>query len=309
MTRVEAMLRIGSVFVAGCLITLAGMALPTAAIGAEQEVDLALVLAVDISYSMDEDEQKLQRQGYVDALRSPEVLEAISKGAIGRIAVTYVEWAGQRSQDVIVPWTIIEGPESADAFTEKLAAAPIRRAFRTSISGGIDFSAALFPKSGVKATRRVIDVSGDGPNNEGRAVTDARDEAIAQGITINGLPILLKRPGYADINDLDVYYRNCVIGGVGAFMVQVREVNQFPDVIRSKIMTEVSDLGGAPRQRFGWTDMPGEADPLITPADMTGFSLPLQLAQAQPRPDPLQKMPQRTTCMVGERMWNQRMGN
>jgi hypothetical protein len=309
MTRVEAVLRLGSVLVAGCLVTLAGAFLPSVAFGAEQEVDLALVLAVDISYSMDEDEQKLQRQGYVDAMRSREVLEAISKGPIGRIAVTYVEWAGQRSQDVIVPWTVVEGPESADAFVEKLSAAPIRRAFRTSISGGIDFSAALFPNSGMKAIRRVIDVSGDGPNNEGRAVTDARDEAIAQGITINGLPILLKRPGYADITDLDTYYRNCVIGGVGAFMVQVRDVNQFADVIRTKIVTEIADLGGAPRQRFGWTEMPEKADPLILLARMDENRGPLRLTQAQPRPDPLQQAPRRTTCMVGERMWNQRMGN
>ena len=303
LARVCEKLRLGSLFLTGTLMAcgMIGLRVDTAQ-AAEQEVDLALILAVDISYSMDEDEQKLQRQGYMDALRSREVLEAIGKGAVGRIAITYVEWAGQRSQDVIVPWRIIEGPESADSFVEVLAQAPIRRAFRTSISGGIDFSAALFNTAGLKAMRRVIDVSGDGPNNEGRAVTDARDEAIAQGITINGLPILLKRPGYTDISDLDGYYRDCVIGGVGAFMVQVRELQQFSHVIRTKLVTEIADSDDTPRNEFG------RIAPLIQQA---GIVAPTpQFAQAQPRVERAPATGQgRTGCLVGERMWNQRMGN
>lgn len=302
LTRVCEKLRLSSLVLTGGLIACAliGLkALPAQA--AEQEVDLALVLAVDISYSMDEDEQKLQRQGYMDALRSREVLEAIGKGAIGRIAVTYVEWAGQRSQDVIVPWRIIEGPESADSFVEVLSKAPIRRAFRTSISGGIDFSAALFTAGSVKALRRVIDVSGDGPNNEGRAVTDARDEAVSQGITINGLPILLKRPGYTDISDLDSYYRDCVIGGVGAFMVQLREMQQFSHVIRTKLVTEIADLGQTPDDQFG------RIMPLIQQAGILSPSP--QFAQTQPRVERAPATGGRTSCLVGERMWNQRMGN
>lgn len=238
-----------------------------------QEVDVALVLAVDISYSMDEEEQELQRQGYVEALRSTPVLDAIRRGVIGRIAVTYVEWAGTNTQDVIVPWQIIEGPESADAFTAKLSEAPIRRAYRTSVSGGIDFAAKLLDTQPFKPLRRVIDISGDGPNNQGRPATAARDEAVARGITINGLPILLKRPGYMDIADLDIYYRDCVIGGQGAFMVPVRERHQFTEAIRTKLLMEVAGL------------------------------LP---------PFPLQQAAQgdaRTTCYVGERQWNERMGN
>ncbi|MDJ1157581.1 DUF1194 domain-containing protein [Chelatococcus sp. SYSU_G07232] len=241
---------------------------------AQQEVDVALVLAVDISYSMDEEEQQLQRQGYVEALRSFPFLDAVRRGAVGRIAVTYLEWAGTATQDVIVPWQIIEGPESADAFIDKLKAAPIRRAYRTSVSGGIDFAAKLFTDIPFKPLKRVIDVSGDGPNNQGRAVTAARDEAVARGITINGLPIMLKRPGYMDIVELDDYFRDCVIGGQGAFMVPIREQHQFTDVIRTKLILEVA----------------GHAPPAAE----------IVRAQAtQPR----------VSCLVGERQWNERMGN
>jgi uncharacterized protein DUF1194 len=238
------------------------------------EVDLALVLAVDISYSMDEDEQRLQREGYFEALRSPIVLEAIRKGAVGRIAVTYMEWAGTTTQQVIAPWQIIEGRESAEAFIDKIAANPIRRAYRTSVSGAIDYGVKLLDEAPVRAFRRVIDVSGDGPNNQGRFVTLARDEAVAKGITINGLPIVLKRPGYLDIENLDFYYEDCVIGGRGAFMVPIRERNQFADATRNKLLQEIAGL------------VPDE--PLIRPA---------QARQA------------RISCVVGERQWNERMGN
>src|SRR5262245_30528021 len=240
---------------------------------ASGEVDLALVLAVDISYSMDEDEQRLQRGGYMDALRSPQVVEAIRRGAIGRIAVIYMEWAGSMTQQVIVPWQIIDGQESAEAFVAKLDEVPIRRAYRTSISGGIDYSVKLLDEAPVTATRRVIDVSGDGANNQGRAVTAARDEAVAKGITINGLPIMLKKAGYMDVTDLDVYYRDCVIGGRGSFLVPVRERVQFNEAIRNKLFLEVAE------------NLPH--DSLLKPA------------QASPT----------VSCMAGERQWNDRMGN
>ena len=205
------------------------------------EVDVALVLAVDISYSMDPDEQQLQRDGYVEAFRSPTVAAAIERGALGRVAVAYVEWAGEVDQGVVVPWTILDTPDSLRAFAADLAARPTRRSYWTSISAAIDFSARLFDQSGVSATRQVIDVSGDGPNNQGRPVVEARADAVARGITINGLPLQLKEPtGRWDMRDLDLYYRDCVIGGVGAFSVPVRERREFADAIKTKILREIA---------------------------------------------------------------------
>jgi hypothetical protein len=222
------------------LVLLAGAALPAVA---QTEVDLALVLAVDVSYSMDDDEQVLQREGFIEAFRSPVVHEAIARGAVGRIGVTYVEWAGAGDQKVVVPWRVIEGPESAVAFAGELATHPTRRARFTSISSALDFSAGLLAESTLFAARQVIDVSGDGANNNGRNVSDARADALAKGITINGLPIMLKEPrGYWDIKDLDLYYRDCVIGGPGAFMVPARDKAEFRDAIKTKIVREVAGL-------------------------------------------------------------------
>lgn len=210
----------------------------------EREVDLALVLAVDISNSMDPEEQALQRDGFVEAFRSPEVHDAIRKGSLGRIAVVYMEWAGASLQQVVVPWTVIEGPDGATAFSDRLARVPTQRAPRTSVSGAIDFGVGLLARSGVDSVRQVIDISGDGANNQGRPVVLARDEAVAKGVTVNGLPIMLKRAGgYYDIENLDEYYRDCVIGGPGAFMVPVRERRHFADAIRTKLVREIADLG------------------------------------------------------------------
>jgi hypothetical protein len=206
-------------------------------------VDLALVLAVDISNSMDTEEQELQRNGFLEAFRSRQVHDAIDEGMLGRIAVIYVEWAGVERQTVVVPWTVIEDAEGAGAFADQLAKAPLQRGPRTSISGAIDLGVRLLQGSGLEALRQVIDVSGDGANNQGRPVTEARDEALARGITINGLPIMLKRPsGYWDLANLDRYYEACVIGGPGAFMVPVRERNQFAPAIRTKIVREIAGL-------------------------------------------------------------------
>ena len=208
-----------TLMLAGGILLLNGAAAP-----AETRVDLALVLAVDVSFSMEPDEQDLQRHGFVEAFQSPEVHQAIRQGVLGRIAVVYVEWSGAFDQQIIVPWTVIEQPADGLAFAERLLQGPIHRMSYTSISGVIDFGVRQLRQSGLQADRQVIDVSGDGANNTGRTVTLARDEALARGITINGLPIMLKWPdGLWDIEDLDLYFRDCVIGGPGAFLVPVRE--------------------------------------------------------------------------------------
>jgi hypothetical protein len=211
---------------------------------AQTQVDLALVLAVDVSYSMDPDEQALQREGYVEAFRSPLVHRAIHDGVLGRIAVTYMDWSGPADQRIVLPWTLIEAAEDAMAFADQLASSPPRRAALTSISGAIDRSVNLLA-SGPFATpaRRVIDISGDGANNRGRHVSDARDNAVGRGIVINGLPIMLKAATSPwDIPNLDEYYRDCVIGGEGAFMMAVREREQFVEAIKAKIIREIAAL-------------------------------------------------------------------
>jgi hypothetical protein len=212
---------------------------------AQTAVDLELVLAVDVSLSMDMDEQRLQRDGYVQALRDPEVQKAIASGPNGRIAVTYMEWAGPPSQTVVVPWTIIDSPAAARAFADQLEAAPISRARMTSISAALTFSKSLLATSGVRGIRRVIDVSGDGPNNAGFPVSGIRDELINDGIVINGLPIVLKRSNswsMFDLEHLDRYYTDCVIGGTGAFMIPIREPGEFKTATRRKLLLEISGL-------------------------------------------------------------------
>jgi len=241
-------------------------------------VDVELVLAVDISYSMDPDEQALQREGYILALTSREFLQALRNGSHGRIAVTYVEWAGAENQRIIVPWRLIDGPESADAFAADIQRAPYRRASRTSISGALQFSRRLFDGSGYRGLRRVIDVSGDGVNNSGAIVPLVRDEVVAAGITINGLPIMLKRPyrNPMDIDDLDVYYEDCVIGGPGAFVVPIREREKFVEATRTKLVLEVAGR------------MPDDTTLRIVPA-----------AADKPR----------VSCTIGEKIWQERWGN
>jgi hypothetical protein len=267
---------------AACLALLLACA-GGAARAAETEVDLALVLAVDVSFSMDTDEQELQRQGFTEAFRSPAVLEAIRRGLVGRIAVTYMEWAGAGDQRVVVPWTTIDGPDSAAAFADQLAAKPTRRASRTSISGALGFALGLLEQSGYEATRRVIDVSGDGPNNHGRPVEEARADVLGRGITINGLPVMLKAPGYFDIAELDLYYRDCVIGGPGAFLVPARDRAQFVEAIKTKIIMEVAS----------------RPDPVR--AAGAGTALPILRTAAGPEG-------RRANCMAGEAQWRDRMG-
>lgn len=208
---------------------------------AEPQIDLALVLAVDVSSSMESEEQNLQRSGFVEAFRSALVHEAIRNGALGRIAVTYVEWSGSKDQTVLVPWTVIDSAEKAKAFAKNLIDKPVRQAGMTSISAAIDFGRKLLSDLGDAPVRRVIDISGDGPNNDGRKVALARDEAIAEGVTINGLPIMFRRlAGSPEMEGLDLYYQECVIGGAGSFMIPLHDPEQFAMVIRTKIMREIA---------------------------------------------------------------------
>jgi len=237
-------------------------------------VDVELVIAVDVSYSMDPDEQKLQREGYVLALTSREFLQALRQGANGKIAVIYFEWAGQHDQKIVMPWRLIDGPEAADAVAAEIAQAPYRRASRTSISGALRFAKPLFDDSGYRGLRRVIDVSGDGANNSGPLVAPMRDEVLAAGITINGLPVMLKRsnPGTLDIDQLDIYYEDCVIGGPGAFVIPIREREKFIEATRTKLVLEIAGR---------------QPEPRVVPA-------------SAPAP--------RVSCTIGERLWQERWG-
>jgi hypothetical protein len=220
----------------------AAVALPVAAV-AQTEVDLELVLAVDVSPSMDIDELHVQRDGYVAAFRHPEVLTAIRSGPLGRIAVTYVEWSGPQSQTIVVPWTLIDSEETAQAFATRLSASRHARYRGTSISGGLLFAAATFDNSEFTSTRKVIDISGDGPNNRGVPVESVRSNVTASGITINGLPIVVKTAfGPYSITNLDVYYEDCVIGGPGAFIIPVHDMSQLALAIRRKLLLEIAGL-------------------------------------------------------------------
>ena len=204
------------------------------------EVDLELVLAVDVSRSMDLKEQELQRNGYAQAISHPDVIAAIEGGLLQRIAVTYVEWAGPGRERVIVPWRLIDSEESAKGMTAALSGASLSSWSGTSITAALTFSASLFQDNGYEGLRRVIDISGDGPNNAGGLVTIARDQVIAEGITINGLPILAGTPGAYGIAYLDAYYEACVIGGPGAFMVTVFDMETFAVAIRQKLILEIA---------------------------------------------------------------------
>jgi len=205
---------------------------------AEPQVDLALVLAVDASGSVDRHRFELQKQGYVAAFRNPRVLNAIRSGLTQSVAVTMFQWTGPRLQIHVVPWTVIKDEASAEAFAAAIEAAP-RQLFGggTSISGAIDYGRILLAQTPVEPTRRVIDVSGDGSNNAGRSVTTARDEAARAGIGVNGLPILAVEPG------LDLYYRDYVIGGPGAFMVPAESYETFADAVLKKLITEIAARG------------------------------------------------------------------
>ncbi len=227
------------------LLALLFAASPAAAL----PVDLELILAVDVSRSIDADEARLQRQGYVQALTDPRVVQAIRSGNHGRIAICYVEWAGAGLQFTLIDWTLVKDEASANAFAGRLAEMPIQFHSRTSISGAIDYSMKLFGRGGYEGERLVIDISGDGRNNDGRPAHLARNEAVARGIVINGLPIVNDRPTFgfpADAN-LDIYYETDVIGGPGAFMVVARSFEQFGEAILAKLIREIAETPSAPR--------------------------------------------------------------
>ena len=276
---------IGAVLVAGAIAggDVAGLAAPNpttqqAAQSADKpaapSVDVELILAVDVSYSMDMDELAIQREGYAQAIVSKEFLQALKSLPNGKIAITYFEWAASSDQKIIVPWRLIDGPESADAVADEILKTPIRRASRTSISGAIYFAMPLFDEDPYRGLRRVIDISGDGPNNNGLPIIGARDEALSKGIVINGLPIMVKEPSYStmDIDNLDWYYEDCVIGGPGSFVVSIKDREKFKEAIRAKLLLEVA--GRTPERR-------------IVPVDA--------------------KEP-RVSCLIGEKIWQDRWG-
>jgi hypothetical protein len=219
---------------------------------AAERVDLLLVLAADISHSVDEVKFQLQRSGYAAAFSDPRVIEAIRSGPNGRIAVTFVEWSGPLSQKIVIDWTVIGDDKTARLFGDHLVEAARAFADSTSISAGIDFAMTQLDSAPYEARRRVIDVSGDGDNNGGRDVTAARDDAVAKGVTINGLVILTTRWNSDHTNPpggLANYYRNNVIGGPGAFVMIAENSSSFGDIIVKKLLAEIAQAG--PQQRAG----------------------------------------------------------
>jgi len=222
------------------------------AVAEDVAVDVELVLAADVSRSMTPRELEIQRRGYAEALRSDDVVDAIVGGFHGRVAITYVEWAGAGYDRTVVGWTLLDGRAAAEAFADKLTAEFDSSMRRTSISGAIDFAAGLFPGNGFRSARQVIDISGDGPNNDGRPVTLARDKAVADGIVINGLPLMTREGMGAQwhLENLDDYYYNCVIGGTAAFVIPVTAWDQFADAVRRKLVLELSGGPPPPEPRF-----------------------------------------------------------
>jgi Mg-chelatase subunit ChlD len=226
-----------------CLVPAASAAMRTADLASNTEVDVALVLAVDASSSMDTGERRLQRKGYATALTSRPVLDAIEHGTQHRIAVIFFEWGSTDQQVIVAPWQIVDGPEAARNLAKTISETPSQDLQRTSISAALEFAGTLLAQSGLKAERQVIDVSGDGPNNDGMVVSDARDRIIARGISINGLPIVTKSTtDMFSIPDLDQYYEHCVIGGEGSFMIPVRGMENFSKALELKLVMEIAGI-------------------------------------------------------------------
>ena len=230
-----------------------------------EEVDLELLLLVDVSRSMSASELELQRQGYVEALRSDAVAAALGRALTGRMALAYVEWAGETRQRVIQDWRLIESRDDLLAVADLLETDRTTRQSRTSITAALRFGAGYFDDNGFEGMRRVIDISGDGPNNQGGLVTAARDAVVAQGITVNGLPLMTEDGSFMRIDDLDRYYELCVIGGPGAFVMPVTGWEDFAEAVTRKLVLEIA---GAPVERV----------------------IPVQAAAAY-------------DCEIGEKMW------
>ena len=242
----------------------------------DDPVDIALVLAVDVSLSMSYEELQIQREGYAAAISSPDVVRAIERGLYGRIAIAMFEWANDTHSRAVLEWTVIGNADDAARVAQTLRATRSIGHRRTSISGAIERAAGLLEAVPYDPLRRVIDISGDGPNNHGNPVTEARDAALAMGITINGLPLMTRSgPGAAfSIDDLDRYYARCVIGGPGGFMVPVNDWDQFAEAVRRKLVLEIGGLQPAP--------------PRVVPAQFV-----------------LQD--EAYDCLIGEKIWRQRM--
>ena len=234
------------VSLAVALAFLPGLVATTQAAETQDFVDLELVLAVDVSHSMDQQEQLLQRHGYAAALRHRDIINAIRSGPNGRIAVAYLEWGESDHQTVVVPWTIISSAQQAHRFADALLTRAISQAKRTSISNALRFASAMILKNKIKSLRKVIDVSGDGPNNNGLPVSVARDATVRQGIVINGLAFVIERPedmsSFFAISDIDRYYRNCVVGGPGSFVMRVTDKAEFETAIRRKLLQEIAGV-------------------------------------------------------------------
>jgi hypothetical protein len=224
----------------------ASLLLPAASARAAEPVDLLLVLSVDVSRSIDHPKFLLQRDGYAAAIADPHVIDAIKSGPLGKIGLAFMEWSGFGAQKIVIDWTLIDGEASARKFGDRVVEAPRSFADRTAISGAIDFSAAMFPKAPYEATRRTIDISGDGTNNAGRSVEVARDMAVAQGIAINGLVILSDNspPWNQEHTNppggLAKYYEDNVIGGPGAFVMVAEDFQSFGRAIVKKMIAEIA---------------------------------------------------------------------
>jgi hypothetical protein len=246
---------LSATLVAPTIAALGPLVLPARA---AQAVDVALVLAADVSRSINDDEFALQRRGYAAAIADPRVLDAIRSGPHCAIAVIFVEWAGEPEQKTVIDWTVIGTAADARKFADALLAAPRSFVGRTAIGTAIDYAISLIGESGFSADRQIIDVSGDGTNNQGRPVTDARDAAVAAGATINGLSIFNKtaaaKGGYLALHTnppggLAKYYGDNVIGGPGAFVVPIDDFNSFDQAMIHKLITEIA---GVRRIERGW---------------------------------------------------------
>lgn len=239
------------------------------AAAADEAVDVELLLSIDVSRSIEPEEYLIQRDGYVAALTHPQVVGAMLSGPYGRVALSVVEWAGATQQRVVVPWTLVASAEDAAAIAGQLANEQPVFWRRTSISAMLGFAASLFDNNGFTSQRQIIDVSGDGPNNDGPPVALARDAVLARGIVINGLPLLTRNISmrYFELDDLDQYYQDCVVGGPGSFVIPVTRWEDFAETVRRKLVLELS--GAPPPARLIRVDT----------AD----------------------------CMIGERIWRDRM--
>jgi hypothetical protein len=249
------MVRLGTRTLMRCMLALAAFLWLSPAVGfAAEEVDLLLVLASDVSRSVDHPKFLLQREGYAAAISDPHVLDAIKSGPHQRIALCFVEWSGFGAQKLVIDWSLVDGPDAARKFGDQLLELPRSFADRTSISGGIEFAAAQLERAPFAGARRTIDVSGDGTNNAGRDVKLARDEVIAKSIVINGLVILSDRPVPWNAEHtnppggLEKYYQDNVVGGPGAFVLVAENFNSFGRAIIKKLIAEIALLPAAPHR-------------------------------------------------------------